>query len=129
MNMIPLALSIQNCPESEQVGINPPRLLDMLVLKVTEAKLTTIKEKTLKTKVSLPSSVDERGPIGAMPWPLDRNVSIRRFRSSPEDATEGSQNLLELINMVLNLTEGFEIGLAKVYLLPLRAARTRDGYP
>ena len=59
MNMIPFTLSVQNCPESEQVGVNPPRLLDVLVLKVTESELATIEEKALKTKISFPSSVDE----------------------------------------------------------------------
>ena len=59
MNVIPLALSVQNSPESEQVGVNPPRLLDTLVLKVTKAILATIEKKALETKGSLPSSKDK----------------------------------------------------------------------
>ena len=64
-----------------------------------------------------------------MPGPFDRNVCVRCFRSNPENATKRSHDLLKLIDVVLNLSEGFEVGFAEIDLLPLRAARTRDGNP
>ena len=60
MAMRTITLFIQSCPQSEQVGVNPPRLLDMLVLKVSKAILTTVEKKALETKRSLPSSKDKR---------------------------------------------------------------------